>query len=250
VASVTNIRIVTIFSLLILVPRAVFGDVHLGGVALVSAANTREVQDERDPSDAGNCVALGELDIAFHTNNSGPPTIGIVLTDPRGRRIGFDPLTKRGWEELPVAQGSIDCDESDGKDACRGLVEVCGALSGTYKLDIIANAASDYTLTISARSQEVRDRQHLWSSYSDYDLMSIPIRKGSRNFILVTYSRDPNLSVAAQLQKRRDERYETRFHPNSCRSGNQRQRGCVTMRTREMGPSPVLRENTGVQPME
>jgi len=44
VASVTNIRIVTIFSLLILAPRAVFGDVHLGDVAFVSAVNTREVQ--------------------------------------------------------------------------------------------------------------------------------------------------------------------------------------------------------------
>ena len=231
VASVTNIRIVTIFSLLILAPRAIFGDVHLGDVAFVSAANPREVQDERDPNDAGDCVALGELDIAFHTNNSGPPTIGIVLTDPRGRRIGFDPLIKRGWQELPVAQGSIDCDESDGEDACRGLVEVCGALSGTYKLEIIANAASDYTLTISARSQEVRDGQPLWSSYSDDDLISIPIRKGSRHFISVTYSRDPNLRVAAQLQKLRDERYETRFQPNACRSGNQSQRGCVAMRT-------------------
>ena len=235
-ASVTQIRIVTIFSLLILAPSTVFGDVHLGDVhlgdvAFVSAVNTREVKDERDPNDAADCVALGELDIAFHTNNSGPPTTGIVLTDPRGRRIGFDPLTKRGWQELPVAQGSIDCDESDGEDACRGLVEVCGALSGTYKLLIIANAASDFTLTISARSQEVRDGQHLWSSYSDYDLISIPIRKGSRNLISVTYSRDPSLRVAAHLQKLRDERYETRFHPNPCRSGNQRPRGCVAMPT-------------------
>ena len=233
-ASVTNIRLVTIFSLLILAPRALFGDVHLGDVPFVSAVDTREVQDEQDPKDAGDCVALGQLDIAFHTNNSGPPTIGIVLTDPRGRRIGFDPLTKLGWQELPMAQGSIDCDDSDGKDACRGLVEVCGALSGTYKLEIIANAASDYTLTISARSQEVRDGQHPGSSYSDYDLISIPIRKGSRDFISVTYSRDPNLRIAAQLQKLRDERYETRFHPIACRSDKQRQQGClVTCTTRQ-----------------
>jgi hypothetical protein len=224
VVSVINIRIVAVFSLLILASKAVFGDVWLHDAASVSAVNTLEVQDERDPNEAEDCAALGEVDIAFLTNNSGPPTIGIVLMDPRGRRIGFDPLTKRGWQELPAAQGSIDCDESDGKDACRGLVEVCGALSGTYKLEIIANTASDYTLSISARSQEVRDGQRLWSSYSEYDLSSIPIQKGSRTFISVTYSRDPNLRVAAQLQKLRDERYETRFHPNACRSGNQRQR--------------------------
>jgi hypothetical protein len=224
VVSVINIRIVAVFSLLILASKAVFGDVWLHDAAFVSALNTLEVQDERDPNEAEDCAALGEVDIAFLTNNSGPPTIGIVLMDPRGRRIGFDPLTKRGWQELPAAQGSIDCDESDGKDACRGLVEVCGALSGTYKLEIIANAASDYTLSISARSQEVRDGQRLWSSYSEYDLSSIPIQKGSRTLISVTYSRDPNLRVAAQPQKLRDERYETRFHPNASRSGNQRQR--------------------------
>lgn len=219
------------FSLLILTPRTVFADVQMHDVAFVSPVNIREAQDERDPDDARDCIALGVLDIAFHTGSSGPPTIGVVLTDPRGRRIGFDPLRKRGWQELPAAQGSIDCDESDGKDACRGLVEVCGALSGTYKLEIIANAASDYTLTISARSQEVRAGQHLWSSYRDYDLIGIPIRKGSRNVISVTYSRDPNLRVAAPLQKLRDERYGTHFDPNACRSRNQRQQGCVAMRT-------------------
>lgn len=231
VAAVTRTRILTIFSLLILAPRAVLGDVHPRNFAFVSVVNTREVRDERDPNDARDCIALGVLDIAFHTNNSGSPAIGIVLTDPRGRRIGFDPLTKRGWQQLPAAQGSIDCDESDGNDPCRGLIEVCGALSGTYGLEIIANLASEYTLTISARSREVRDGQHSSSSYSDYDLTSIPIRKDSRNFISVTYSRDPNLRVRARLQKLRVEPYETRFHPNTCRSGNQRQRGCVAMGT-------------------
>jgi hypothetical protein len=59
VGSVSNFRIVTIFSLFswfTLAPRAVFGDVHLRDVALVSAANTREVQDERDPEDAGTAL--------------------------------------------------------------------------------------------------------------------------------------------------------------------------------------------------
>jgi hypothetical protein len=230
--SATNIRILTIFSLLIIfIPTAVFADVHPRDVASVSVADTGEVQDEREPNDAGDCAALGEFDVAFHTKHSGPPTVGIVLTDPRGRRIGFDPLTKRGWQELPLAQGSIDCEESDGKNACRGLVEVCGALSGTYKLEIIANATSDYTVTISARSREVRDGQHLCSSYSAYGLIDVPIRKGSRNFFSVTYSRDPNLSVVAQLRKVEDERYDTRQHPSACGSGNQRRRGCVAVRT-------------------
>ena len=118
-----------------------FGDPHLPHVGSAAAVDTRLLQVVGDPDEFRECFVMGKLDIAFRTDNSGPPEIGVVVTDPRGRRIGFDPLTKRGWQELPVAQGSIDCDGSDDKDACRGLIEVCGALSGTYKLEIIANQA-------------------------------------------------------------------------------------------------------------
>lgn len=210
----TTFRIATVLLLLMIGTGQAFSDGHLPDAGSAAAVSAPPLQVDRDPHNFDECLALGELNIAFRTRNDGPPDIGVVVTDPRGRRIGFNPLTKRGWQELPVAQGSIDCDQSDGRDACRGLIEVCGALSGTYKLEVIANAGSDYTLTISARSEEVRDGQHMWSTWSEYDLTSIPIRKGSQNVISVTYSRDPSLRVAAQLRKLRDERYGTRFHPN------------------------------------
>jgi hypothetical protein len=197
VASVTNIRVVAIFSLLMLAPGAVFGDVH----PCESAVNAREVQDERDPNDAGNCVALGELDIAFHTNNSGPPTIGIVLTDPRGRRIGFDPLTKHGWQELPEAEASIDCDASDGKQTCGGVVRVCGPMSGTYKLEIIAQETSHYTVSVFAQSEETGSGQNLRSSNSRRNVSNITIRKGSRNVISLDYSLRPGPESCCPVTK-------------------------------------------------
>jgi hypothetical protein len=46
-----------------------------------------DILDERDPDDTGDCLSLGELDLVFRTNKSGPPHIGVVLTDPRGRRL-------------------------------------------------------------------------------------------------------------------------------------------------------------------
>jgi hypothetical protein len=228
---VTNIRIVTMFSLLMLAPRAVFGDVHLRDGAFVSAVNTREVQDERDPKDAGDCVALGELDIAFHTNNSGPPTIGIVLTDPRGRRIGFDSLTKHGWQELPEAEGSIDCDASAGKQTCGGIVRVCGPVSGTYKLEVIAQETSHYTVSFFARSEETGFGENLRSSNSGGTVSNMTIRKGSRDVISLDYSRDPALQVAAQLQKSHDHRYETGFHWTTCQSSKRRSEDCPDTRT-------------------
>ncbi len=67
---------------------------HSNFVDVPSLAGTRirDVLDEPHPDDDGDCLFLGELDIVFRTGNDGPPSVGIVLTDPRGRRIGFDPL--------------------------------------------------------------------------------------------------------------------------------------------------------------
>jgi hypothetical protein len=80
--------------------------------------------------------SLGALDIVFRTGNVGPPNVGLVLTDPGGRRIGFDPITKRAWQALPVAQGDINCDDLGRTNTCWGIVQVCGPISGTYKLEV------------------------------------------------------------------------------------------------------------------
>jgi hypothetical protein len=79
-----------------------------------------------------------------------------VLTDPSGRRVGFDPFTKRSWDELPVAQGFIGCDESYAGGSC-DRVQVCGPVSGVYKLEVIAQKTSAYSLRLSARSKRVKD---------------------------------------------------------------------------------------------
>jgi hypothetical protein len=219
----TSFRTLTILLLLILgVPTTVFGDVHLGGGAFAQSVNKRDVQEERDPVDAENCLALGELDIAFRTDNDGPPNIGVVVTDPRGRRIGFDPLTKHGWQELPMAQGWIDCDHSEGEDACRGLIEVCGPLSGTYKIEAIAQETSRYQISLFARSAETGYGKNLRSSNSDGDLSNIGIQKGFRDVITLNYSRDPAVKVIARLQNPQSQRYETRFQLTSHQAAKQK----------------------------
>jgi hypothetical protein len=130
--SVLNHRILTILALLMaLVPKLAVGDANLGHVSRLTDSSIRELVDELDPDDNGDCLSLGALDIVFRTDNYGPPNVGVVLTDPRGRRIGFDPLTTRAWDALPVAQGYIDCDDLDGRGTCRGVVQVCGPVSGT-----------------------------------------------------------------------------------------------------------------------
>jgi hypothetical protein len=101
--------------------------------------------------------------------------VGVVLRDPRGRRIGFDPLTKHTWQELPVAQGYIDCDRSDGADACQGLVQVCGAVSGIYQLEVIAQQTTTYNVNVFGRSKSVLDAGAIRFSRSESDLNNLPI---------------------------------------------------------------------------
>ncbi len=197
-----NCRFVTILTLLIvIIPRPALSHANFAHLSRLDDARINDFMDELDPDDTEDCFSLGELDIVFRTDKNALPNVGVVLTDPRGRRIGFDPLTKRGWDALPVAQGYVDCDDLGGADTCRGIVQVCGPISGTYKLEIIAQQATAYSVTISARSKEVLNGNSLQSYRSETDLENVAIRARSRNIVLLNYSRDGQEEVTAQLQQ-------------------------------------------------
>jgi hypothetical protein len=123
------------------------------------------------------------------------------LTDPRGRRIGLDPLINHAWQALPVAQADINCDDLGRTNTCRGIVQVCGPISGTYKLEVIALKTTAYSVSVLARSREVVDGNSLQSHFSKTDLNNLAIRKRSREIVLLHYSRDPQENVTAQLQQ-------------------------------------------------
>ncbi len=157
------------------------------------------VRDEPDPNDSRSCYTLGRLDISFQTEKKGPPAVGLIVADPRGRRIGFDPIKNKGWQELPEADGFIDCDAPDGEGACRGRIQICGPLSGTYQFEVIAKQDAEYNLSVSGQSQEIRVEQGLRASQSQAELNDIAIRKGARDLLLLNYSRDLHFKIALQL---------------------------------------------------
>jgi hypothetical protein len=197
-----NSRILAgVSSVLLFFPLLAFGGSRLTDNSPVPRVGTADVRDEPDPDEAQSCFALGRLDISFSTEKKGPPEVGVILTDPRGRQIGFDPIQKSGFQQLPEAQGYIDCDVPGAEGACRGMIQVCGPVSGTYKLEVIAVQNAQYSLSVSGRSQEMRGTNHnLESSDSDAELGRIPIQKGSRDILLLNYSRDPQSKVAFQKQ--------------------------------------------------
>ena len=197
-----NCRIVkTLTLLMVIIATPARSHANFVRVPGLTGTRIRDVFDEPDPEDIGDCLSLGELDIVFRTGNNGPPNVGVVLTDPRGRRIGFDPLIKHAWQALPVAQGDISCDDLGRTKTCRGLVQVCGPISGTYKLEIIALKTTAYSVSVLGRSKKVLDGNSLQSHFSKTDLNNPAIRKRSREMVMLHYSRDPQESVTAQLKQ-------------------------------------------------
>jgi hypothetical protein len=200
--AVLNCRIVKILTLLmVIIPTPARSHANFVHVPSLADTRIRDILDEPDPDDTGDCLSLGELDIVFRTGNDGPPNVGVVLTDPRGRRIGFDPLIKHAWQALPVAQGDINCDDLGRTNTCRGIVQVCGPISGTYKLEVIALKTTAYSVSVLGRSKEVLDGNSLQSHFSKTDLNNLAIRKQSREIVLLQYSRDPGENVTARLQR-------------------------------------------------
>jgi len=126
-----NCRIVEVLTLLmVIIPTPARSHANFVHVPSLAGTRIRDILDEPDPDDTGDCLSLGELDIVFRTGNDGPPNVSVVSTDPHGRRIGFDPLIKHAWQALPVAQGDISCDDLSRTNTCRGIVQVCGPITG------------------------------------------------------------------------------------------------------------------------
>jgi len=153
------------------------------------------VRDEADPIDTQSCREMGELDIAYSSENSGAPIIGLVVSDPRGRRIGQDPVAHQLWQELPLAQAFVDCDD-DGSGACRGTVQICGPVSGTYKVEVIAMKTGKYSVSATGTSAQTVAAKQLQSTDSEAEINSTPIQEHSHETLRLTYSREPGTRLA------------------------------------------------------
>jgi hypothetical protein len=98
-------------------------------IDIVSEAVGREMRQEADPrSDEQDCVSSGKMTIVYASNDSGVPNVAFQITDPRGRKIGYNPDTNRGWQEMPLAEAFLDCEQNDDTGElreCKGHIEIC-----------------------------------------------------------------------------------------------------------------------------
>jgi hypothetical protein len=81
---------------------------------------------------------------------------GLRITDPRGREIGYDPRVSKVWQELSLAEGFVECDENDDASLfnhCAAHIQICGPVSGTYKVEVLPTRNSAYSISVVGMSQ-------------------------------------------------------------------------------------------------
>jgi len=157
-----------------------------------------QFRDEADPTDQQSCESMGQIGIVYETGNAGPPNIGLRITDPRGRKIGYDPRTPKVWQDLPLAEGFVECndlDEMTGLKHCAAHIQICGPVSGSYKLEVLPTQNATYSITAMGTSESKRDQAGPHSTASRAEYRS-EIRKQSPDVLTLNYSREAGTKIS------------------------------------------------------
>jgi len=167
--------------------------------------STREIYEEADPESEEACFSMGSITIEYAGKETGQPDMGFRIMDPRGREIGYDPHTSRGWQELPLAQAFLDCEENEDTGElrqCKGHVEICGPVSGTYQIELLPTHSGKYLIDVSATSQRTRTEFASGTTSSRADLKS-EMHKQEPAELLLQYSREPGTQVLLTVSNQR-----------------------------------------------
>jgi len=164
---------------------------------LVSRSEKREIQDEDDPKAEAACLSMGRLYITYESGDVGPPGVGLRITDPRGRTIGYDFRINKGWQEMPLAQASLDCDQNENTGElrnCKGDFEICGPVSGDYQLQVLPTRSGKYSIAASATGQGKTDESGYEMTNSRAELKG-EIRAQMPELLTLQFSREAGTRI-------------------------------------------------------
>lgn len=153
---------------------------------------------DMDPANEQACFSMGRMVIDYWSGDAGAARPGFRLTDPLGRKIGYDPRTSTGWQEMPLAQAYLNCGENEdtGELAnCTDHIEICGPISGTYRIELAPTQSASYVIKVLAFSQRTRTASAYEVTTSATDLAGT-ISGNEPAALLLHYSREPGTGVA------------------------------------------------------
>ena len=152
----------------------------------------QQLISEADPTNELACFTMGTLNISYRSEDIATPNIGLRVTDPWGRAIGYDLRTDKGWQQLPLGQAFFTCDGDDETGAtrnCQGHIEICGPVSGAYQVEILPTQSSTYAISIAATTQNLQGDQGSSQAITRAEAEGT-IQNGQPEFLTLHYSRE------------------------------------------------------------
>jgi hypothetical protein len=116
----------------------------------------------------------------------------LVLTDPQGRRTGFDPLTNTSYDEIPQSNYVIYAreDAESGTEASDPMksIYIHQPITGEYTLEVIGTGEGKYALEIDTRDIEFNPSNIL--------VTDVPISTGIVHSYMLNYDK----TVGAKIE--------------------------------------------------
>jgi len=117
----------------------------------------------------------------------------LLLTDPHGRRSGFDPASRDTLQEIPHAwygDEVIEDPEEEGSGAATRGIEITAPEPGTYTLTVNATAPGSYDLSIRGYNERLEPSGRTFGD--------VAIGAGETHAYVVAFALDAGVTVAAR----------------------------------------------------
>jgi len=142
---------------------------------------------------------VGALDIRIHPDegNLNPPA-ELLLTDPKGRRVGNDPKRNKTFKEITNSsyehEGIADAETGDpGPETA--IIYIRNPIIGEYNLQVIGIKSSKYILEIRGYDCEM--------NHSSAEFTNVMINKNTEHHYLIRYSNKKESKIDVTLIRKK-----------------------------------------------
>jgi hypothetical protein len=157
----------------------------------------RAIHEEADPANEQACFSMGRMIVEYASGEAGVGRMGFRIVDPLGREIGYDPRTSKGWQDMPFSEAYFDCDENEATGemtSCKAHIEICGPISGRYRIELSSAQIAKYHINVSAASQRSRTESGYQGTVSRADFEGA-LREQDSAVLLLQYSRHSGTQI-------------------------------------------------------
>jgi hypothetical protein len=153
-----------------------------------------------DDEQRHSCTTEGYLRIAINPSGKlAKAPVSAILVDPQGHRLGYDPIRKNLYEDIPESTYTGDKGNENVKVEeipSEIAFEVCNPVGGQYQLRLTGTQTGKYVVSLTAANREIIDSLgRLMALDSRAELPTVTARRGATQTFMVVYSRTPGVKA-------------------------------------------------------